>query len=84
MNEITIKPECLEHCNSMRHLESSEQRQEFVDQCAINGLLMQCHGPRPGLKHPICGLPEPTKRATEEIVRPVMRARALVVAGIEV
>jgi hypothetical protein len=73
MNEVNLAPECWQSCNSMRHLETVEARQVFADDCAMKGLKMVCPSPLPGQKHPICRLPEETKRATEGIVRPLLR-----------
>lgn len=70
-----VDGEHLMNCNSMRHLEFLKDRQAFVAQCVLEGLDMRCLGPRPGLMHPICQLPETSKRAIDSIVRPIMRER---------
>lgn len=75
MSEINIQTECIERCNSMRHLDTEPERRAFVEDCALAGLRMVCRGPREGLVHPICNLPEETKQMTEKIVRPIMHKR---------
>jgi hypothetical protein len=83
MQEVNLAPECWQSCNSMRHLQTETERRRFAEECAINGLKMTCPSPLPGQKHPICRLPEETKRATEDVVRPLMRAqRAAAEAGV--
>jgi len=70
----------LQQCNSLRHLDDVEARREFMAQCALRGLDTNCPGPIQGQIHPICRLPEETKRETEAIVRPIMRQRAMDIA----